>query len=442
MNEIIQIHLGRTAFTIAVDAQKLLRDYLAAVRKHAGSDEVAEEVELRMAELLAERGITGDKVMLAKDVEYLKEQLGEPGEFDDEDVAGKKVEADDAAPRRLFRDPEHGMIAGVAAGLGNYVGIDAVIVRILFIALTFFGGGGILLYVILWLLVPEAKTKSERLQMQGMAVTVDTIARTISDADVPGAVQRASRQAVSAVAVLIRAVLAVTGIAFVVGGIGIIIADAIAAVYVLLRGLQVDNATLFPVGKEQVAVFVCAVVLLGLIGGMLAASGVALVRRKWSMPGWALAAVIGVFIATVSVGAGLGVDAAPMVRDRYQGFEHSRTYQMQPIKTMHLRGDNVAFQVVEAASPSVEIRTFGTVDTHAIMVNEKDGVLTVDTTNFQPQTTCRRLCIFGGNRTEVVVRMPHAATIPLDATGGSLVIEGGSKDVFGLSLPQLPASAD
>ena len=164
MNEITKIHLGRQAFTIAVDAHKELQEYLHAIKRHMGNtDEAVEEVELRMAELLAERGVTGDKVVLSKDVEYLKQQLGKPGDFGE--AEDKEAPEDTNAPKRLYRDTDDALIAGVASGLGKYFGLDPIWFRLAFIALLFAGGSSILIYIILWLLVPEAKTKSDRLQM-------------------------------------------------------------------------------------------------------------------------------------------------------------------------------------------------------------------------------------------------------------------------------------
>lgn len=59
-------------------------------------------------------------------------------------------------PRRLFRSREDRMVAGVAGGLGDHLGIDPVLVRIVFVVLAFAGGSGILAYVIAWIVIPEA----------------------------------------------------------------------------------------------------------------------------------------------------------------------------------------------------------------------------------------------------------------------------------------------
>ncbi|MGH3442051.1 MAG: PspC domain-containing protein, partial [Nitriliruptorales bacterium] len=74
------------------------------------------------------------------------------------DTAGAEHDPSDGAPRRLLRHPDDRMIAGVAGGLAAYFGIDPAIVRIGFVVLTFAGGSGILAYLLLWLLVPQAES--------------------------------------------------------------------------------------------------------------------------------------------------------------------------------------------------------------------------------------------------------------------------------------------
>jgi phage shock protein PspC (stress-responsive transcriptional regulator) len=84
------------------------------------------------------------------------------------------------AGRKLFRDTQAGSVGGVAAGLAWYLKLDVTLVRVLFVVLTLAGGSGILLYLILWVVVPEAKTLSDQLEMRGEDVTLANIASTAS----------------------------------------------------------------------------------------------------------------------------------------------------------------------------------------------------------------------------------------------------------------------
>src|SRR5438270_6786289 len=104
MNEVTKVHLGRQAFTISVAAHKELRAYLDAIAKQVNDADVVSEVELRMAELLSERGVSGDKVVLPADVTYIKEQLGSPDDFSDTDSTADPAKTADKNTKRLFRD--------------------------------------------------------------------------------------------------------------------------------------------------------------------------------------------------------------------------------------------------------------------------------------------------------------------------------------------------
>ena len=78
------------------------------------------------------------------------------------------------AGRRLFRDTGTGKIAGVAAGLAAYFNVDVTLVRVILLAGLFAGGFTFLLYIILWIVLPEAKTVSDKLRMRGDAMTLES----------------------------------------------------------------------------------------------------------------------------------------------------------------------------------------------------------------------------------------------------------------------------
>ncbi|MDU0371454.1 PspC domain-containing protein [Hymenobacter endophyticus] len=81
----------------------------------------------------------------------------------------------DPAFKKLYRDTDNGKVGGVSAGLAAYLRVDVVVVRIAFLLLLFAGSLGFWLYVILWILLPEAKTASDKLRMRGDAVTLSAL---------------------------------------------------------------------------------------------------------------------------------------------------------------------------------------------------------------------------------------------------------------------------
>jgi phage shock protein PspC (stress-responsive transcriptional regulator) len=81
--------------------------------------------------------------------------------------------------KKLFRDREKKVLGGVSAGVAAYFGMDIVIVRILFVVLTVFGGIGLVAYIVMWIVLPEAKSITDKMQMQGEPVTLSNIESTI-----------------------------------------------------------------------------------------------------------------------------------------------------------------------------------------------------------------------------------------------------------------------
>ena len=448
MNEITKIHLGRQAFTISVDAYKLLRDYLQAIGRHAGGKEVVEEVELRMAELLAERSIKGDKVILAKDVEYLKEQLGKPGDFSDEDDKGDPDDEDTPGAKRLFRDTEHAMLAGVCAGLGRYLGVDPVWIRLLFALLIFAGFSSILVYIVLWLIVPEAKTNSERLQMQGKQVTVDALKNVVERADVKGAAKRATNVVGKVVNASLKVVLGTVGVGLMLGAVAALLGLTTASIYwTLNRDIVPEN--IFPVGGAEVALVFIWFLFAAVISLFLLFGGLAMVKRKWSLPGWALGSMVAVALVSLAAGSALTADAAPKVRDRYEAAQHTYVRDVPAFDKLNLLGNmEVDVNYKESSETHVTVRYWGTVDLSKLKTSEKDGVLTVDSRELADETRCEKFCIFHSPILEVNIYGPKLKAVTTDMDGisfslppvrnQSLVVKSENSS-GGIQLPQIIA---
>lgn len=185
MKKTMNIHLGRQLFVIEEDAYDVLQQYLKrlelSLRGEEGIEEIIEDIEMRFAELIVTYLGSQRKVIELADIQAGIASLGEP-EVIGEDTANEEKTSNystnesnsTAAPKRLYRDGDNGLLGGVAAGIAAYLNLDPVIVRILFIVLCF-TGFGVPLYIILWVIVPNALTPSERLQMQGKPVTVEAL---------------------------------------------------------------------------------------------------------------------------------------------------------------------------------------------------------------------------------------------------------------------------
>jgi phage shock protein PspC (stress-responsive transcriptional regulator)/sulfur carrier protein ThiS len=414
MNEVTKIHLGRQPLNISVAAHKALRAYIDAITKQVGDDDVVEEVELRMAELLAENGITGDKVVLVKDVDYLKKQLGDPQDFKETDDVPVPA-AQSSAAKRLFRDADNAMVAGVATGLSNYFGVDVLLIRVLFVIGTIAWGGGILLYIVLWLLVPEAKSSSEKLQMAGKPVTVDSLKEVVERADVKGAAKRANATIAPVINSIFRIILKIIGLGFVLGGLAVIFGLIVVRIYMAAHHGQLFEENLFPVGTTEHILADLGLISVGIIALFAILSGVAMFKRRWPTRGWITGVLAGLFLVVLAGTIALAAGAAPKVRDRYLSRSHTQTRSVQPFQDIVIQGKDVDYQWEYADTYSVSFHYFDNPDISKIKTTVSDNLLTIDTSNYTRDQKCEMLCLFRAYNLLVTVKGPQPLSIPSPA---------------------------
>ncbi|MEX2589913.1 MAG: PspC domain-containing protein, partial [Chitinophagales bacterium] len=189
MNKTLSINLNSLVFQIDEIAYEKLSNYLKAIANRfegmEGADEITSDIEARIAEMFSEKLSNTKQVISLADVESVIEVMGRPEDFE---TIEDELEADPAAtkgkksPRKLFRDTENSIVGGVCSGISAYLGIsDPIFLRLIFL-IAFFGfGSGFLLYIILWIVIPEAKTASDKLHMRGEAINVSNIEKTIKE---------------------------------------------------------------------------------------------------------------------------------------------------------------------------------------------------------------------------------------------------------------------
>jgi phage shock protein PspC (stress-responsive transcriptional regulator) len=190
MNKTVNINLAGIFFHIDEDAYAKLQHYLDAIKRSftntQGKEEIIADIEARIAELFNEKKKEDRQVIGIKEVEEVIAIMGQPEDymvdeeiFEDEPVYTKTTKS---SGKQLFRDTEHSYVGGVSSGLGHYLGIDFIWVRILWILLTIFSSGAfILIYIALWIFVPEAKTTADKLAMRGEEVTISNIEKKIRE---------------------------------------------------------------------------------------------------------------------------------------------------------------------------------------------------------------------------------------------------------------------
>ena len=188
MKKTISITIQSMHFLIEEDAYETLAEYLQKLEgilaETKGKTEITEDIELRIAELCLQKCTDPNSIISLSDIRSVLETLGSPDEFIDSDEKHNTAfsESNQVDKKRLFRDTEGGMIAGVCSGIAAYFGIDVVIIRAIFIIIFFTAGFGMPLYFILWIIVPKASSSIDKLRMQGKPITVETVKEEVEQA--------------------------------------------------------------------------------------------------------------------------------------------------------------------------------------------------------------------------------------------------------------------
>ena len=213
MKRVETININGIVFSINDDAFGKLNVYLHALNRNfeqeQGGREIIADIEARISELFTERNGSHSEVVTLDDVLKVIETLGTP-----EDISGadEEFENENTPPprptkphsksqRRLYRDPDQRYIGGVCAGLSTWLGITPVILRLVFVIFVLFpfpgfifsifhthgfhrnglSGFFILIYCILWFIIPKAKTTAQKLEMRGEPVNISNIEKNIKE---------------------------------------------------------------------------------------------------------------------------------------------------------------------------------------------------------------------------------------------------------------------
>lgn len=181
----LSINLGGYPFNIDEDAYDELKRYLKNLELHfAGeesSSEILSDIEARISELFRTRLSAYRQVVTIEDVRYAISVLGNPEDFSADKNTSSEDKFSSPGYHRMYRDPDRRIIGGVCAGMGAFWSIDPWIIRLIFVALVLAGGLGLLIYLILYIVIPEAKTRSQKIEMKGEPVNIKNITDAVKD---------------------------------------------------------------------------------------------------------------------------------------------------------------------------------------------------------------------------------------------------------------------
>jgi phage shock protein PspC (stress-responsive transcriptional regulator) len=195
MKKTFTINISGSIFHIDDDAYENLQRYLHMLNRHFGTaiegQEIIQDIEARISELFIEKTSNKVEVITNEMVEEVISRMGKPEDFmepaDEESASkaqssGTSPEGEPKLRRRLYRDGESRVLGGVCSGMAAYFNIDVVILRVIFVLAVFLSvGAAPLIYIVLWIAVPKAKTTAQRLEMKGKEATVSNIQQSIKE---------------------------------------------------------------------------------------------------------------------------------------------------------------------------------------------------------------------------------------------------------------------
>lgn len=214
MNKTVTINIAGFVYHIDEDAYNKLDSYLNAVRgsiQQDGEEEIISDIEGRIGELFSERVDQQTGVIRMNHVDEIINIMGKPEDYIiDDEVPNQQHYATIKQAKKIYRDGEKRILGGVCSGLGHYLNVDPVWIRIIFVLLFFLYGISILVYLILWIVIPKARNTSEILEMLGEPVTISNIEKRFKD----GVPLNYSTNTGSSAATVIRKVIGIALIVF------------------------------------------------------------------------------------------------------------------------------------------------------------------------------------------------------------------------------------
>ena len=189
MKKTLKVAIGGCSFTIDEDAYMALESYLdsfkAGLDNSSSSSQVMDELEMRIADLLKVQ-IGRREVIDLNMVNSVLNQIGPVAPRPQQTNANAEEQKQEDtysgqqhqnAVRKFYRDAENKRIAGVCSGLALYLNIDVTLVRIVFLVALICGSAGFWIYLVLWIVAPEARTAAEKCELRGIPATAENIRR-------------------------------------------------------------------------------------------------------------------------------------------------------------------------------------------------------------------------------------------------------------------------
>lgn len=459
MHKTVSISIGSVLFVIDEEAYAVLAAYLDAVKKHFASlpdsSEVVSDIEDRIAEEFSTRLTKRKNVVLREDVDAVIAMMGTVEDF--RKFEGEEGETTSSFPKidlkkvRIYRDADDQIIGGVCSGIAKYFGIDPIIVRLIFGLSLFLGGFGVLLYILLWIIVPEARTTAQKVEMTGGRVTLATLQKKIDDVIPPSKRKSTIEKVISfpfvILGTLLRGIASILQVAVPVIlrvlGFFLMIAMSLVLAFItfLFLVLLFNPASPYigiPVGtvigaSSYMALLLSAyfIVFVPVVSVLLLGTALLTWRRVIGVPVVIALAIL--WFGAISIGAALGATVSSEIEVAYERLQDENREKIvanplavgaftalavEGVSTVDVVQGDTASVIVDA-SPEVLSR---------IMTTEVDGTLTI----MERHGTSR--CMFFCTYERPVIRVTVPSLAAFSAEGNLRVtMKGFDQDAMTIS---------
>lgn len=452
MKEITRIHIAKVSYDIEIGAKKELEKYINDLEAYADDQELLQDIEIRITELLEARGVKQNNVITSDDIAAVRAQLGEPKEFmgDGDMAVGPEVELNGEATRKLYRNTDSAVFGGVMSGIASFFRINPLWTRLVFIILLFASAGAaFLVYIVLWIALPPARTAAEKLQMAGRPVTLGSIRELNED---QSGLER-QRQRTEKVR---RGILVAIGVISVLAAAGVVIALLFA---VIGSAAFISD----PMAGHRPAIsewpYLTAFILLVLAGLLLAtlfSIGAYAAFKRTLTKRLVIGAIVVIVAGLLSAGTAIGLAA-------YQSWQHSeqiRRDTKESTISLPVEFKAVTELMVESANgASIEYIVDPTPRMVVTALPDVKPVMTVDGNKARLSVTQPGDVKYLFSRPTITVYGPNLATIntaggsvryqgsgqaklTAQADGGELVINGTVKTLIATSTNNASITAD
>jgi phage shock protein PspC (stress-responsive transcriptional regulator) len=486
MNKAINITINNQIFYIEEKAYEELDIYLESIKNHFSTfedkDEIIEDIESRIAEKLSSRISSKKEVIIQKDVTAIIKSMGTVSDFAEFEESEHNAQNDshkghshknnEECPfqghnsKKLYRDMDNAMLGGVSSGIAAYFGIDPILIRLLFVLTLFVGGTGVIIYIIMWVIMPEAKTTAQKLDMRGDNVTLKRIEQEVKDR-----VEKIDTEKISKVAhdtakdvsrvgesfakklggfftalgrsfgptaiTLSRVVLGFFGVIFIFAGIVALIATGFSVIAVLFNVgasfIDFPISEVFPGALRYVAFislfFIVAIPLI-----LLIMIGSSLVRAKSAFSLGGSVVLISVWVISLMVGGVVGLERSSEIQDKIHEVEvtyseNKITKNLEELDDFSKIDISNAYvgNITQAEEFSVKL-TGGEKEIEQTQIFVSDGELVIR------RKGDFKVCIFCTYRSATIdITMPSLNEVELSGAS-RLVINGFSEEDFNVNL--------